>query len=143
MGDSVHTVYLSLGSNLGNRVQNLLCAIKMIQSRIGTIESLSDFIITEPWGFDSPSLFMNAALCVSTTLEPFDLLKATQQIELEMGRTHKTINANYCDRIIDIDILLFDDVTIATPELTIPHPLMRQRDFVMRPLGQIMDINLL
>lgn len=133
-----HTVYLSLGTNIGNRVQNLLCAIKMIQSRIGTIESLSDFIITEPWGFDSQNTFMNAAVGISTTLGPMPLLRATQQIETDMGRTQKSTDGTYHDRIIDIDILLFDDLHIDTPQLTVPHPLMKQREFVIRPLAQIL-----
>ena len=135
---TLHTVYLSLGTNIGNRVQNLLCAIKMIQSRIGTIESLSDFIITEPWGFDSQNTFMNAAVGISTTLGPMPLLRATQQIETDMGRTQKSTDGTYHDRIIDIDILLFDDLHIDTPQLTVPHPLMKQREFVIRPLAQIL-----
>lgn len=134
----LHTVYLSLGTNLGNRVQNLLSAIHLIQSRIGTIESLSDFVITSPWGFNSPNPFMNAAICVATTLEPTDLLRTTQQIEREMGRTQKSSLGVYHDRIIDIDILLFDDLHLSTPDLTIPHPLMTQRQFVMEPLAQIL-----
>lgn len=110
----------------------------MIQSRIGTIESLSDFIITEPWGFDSQNTFMNAAVGISTTLGPMPLLRATQQIETDMGRTQKSTDGTYHDRIIDIDILLFDDLHIDTPQLTVPHPLMKQREFVMRPLTQIL-----
>ena len=81
---------------------------------------------------------MNAAICVATTLEPTDLLRTTQQIEREMGRTQKSSLGVYHDRIIDIDILLFDDLHLSTPDLTIPHPLMTQRQFVMKPLAQIL-----
>lgn len=134
MGKSI--AYLSLGTNLGNKVANLLGAVKMIQSRIGSVVSISDFIITEPWGFKSDNRFMNAVISISTDFSPLELLHLTQDIERELGRKRKSLNGEYHDRIIDIDILLYDDIQINIPELTIPHPLMLQREFVMKPLRQ-------
>lgn len=134
MGKSI--AFLSLGTNLGNRVANILGAIKLIQGRIGNVISLSDFIITDPWGFESKNRFMNAVISISTDFSPLELLKLTQQIERELGRTSKSVNGEYHDRVIDIDILLYDDIRINTPELTVPHPFMQQREFVMKPLRQ-------
>lgn len=130
-------VYLGLGSNLGDTEKNLNAAIKEINDRIGSIQSQSDFIVTAPWGFESSNPFLNAVICVQTDLSPFSLLHATQKIERELGRTKKT-TTHYEDRLIDIDILLYEDMRIDTRELTIPHPLMTRRDFVMKPLLQIM-----
>ena len=134
----MHTVYLSLGSNLGNKEQNLTSAISEIARRIGDITAQSAFLETEPWGFDSDNSFLNAAVCVETQLSPYELLHTTQQIERDLGRMQKSEQGLYHDRIIDIDILLYDDLHIQTPEFTIPHPLMQQRDFVLIPLKEIM-----
>ena len=104
----------------------------------------SSVIETEPWGFESSNKFLNAVVCCETTLTPHQLLGATQQIERDMGRTtksakSKTAKPKYTDRPIDIDILLYDDITLDEPDLKIPHPLMLQRDFVMIPLREIRD----
>lgn len=131
-------VYLSLGTNLGDKEANLRCAISEIERRIGPVRAQSAFITTEPWGFQSENHFLNAAICVETELPPLDLLHETQQIERDLGRTTKSAAGTYSDRIIDIDILLYGDEHIETPELTIPHPLMHERDFVMIPLKQIL-----
>ncbi len=134
----MHTVYLSLGTNLGNKEQNLLSAISEIAKRIGPIKAQSAFLQTEPWGFESENTFLNAAICVSTEMTPFTLLHATQAIERKLGRKSKSLGGEYHDRIIDIDILLYDDIRINTPELTIPHPLIHKRDFVLIPLKEIL-----
>lgn len=140
----VHTVYLSLGTNLGDKEHNLLSAITEIERRIGPVRAQSASLSTEPWGFESENTFLNAAVCVETELSPNALLRVTQQIERDMGRTEKsTINGQqstvtYHDRIIDIDILLYDDLHINTPKLTIPHPHMYERDFVLIPLREIL-----
>ena len=133
-----YTVYLGLGSNLGNRKAILNDAIALVNERVGEVVRQSSFLETEPWGFDSPNQFLNACLCVNTELAPRQLLEATQVIEKEMGRAHKTMNRKYQDRIIDIDILMIDDLTIDEPDLKVPHPLMEERDFVMIPLKEIM-----
>ena len=140
----VHTVYLSLGTNLGDKEQNLLTAIAEIGRRIGPIKAQSAFLATEPWGFESENTFLNAAIRIETNLSPIALLDETQQIERDMGRTQKSSancqlsTVNYQDRIIDIDILLYDGLHIDTPRLTIPHPLMQHRDFVLIPLKEIL-----
>ena len=147
MTDTIlHTVYLSLGSNLGDKEANIVQAIVKINEKIGAVVRQSSLLITEPWGFESDNAFVNCAVCCKTILTPRRLLNATQRIEREMGRTRKSLvikdgtpRVEYHDRIIDIDILLYDDVTIDTPTLKIPHPLMQERDFVMIPLREILE----
>ena len=133
----MHQVYLGLGTNLGNKEANLKAALEEIRKRVGEVTSLSAFHASEPWGFESENSFLNAVCCVSTDLAPMELLHVTQEIERSLGRLKKSVNGIYSDRIIDIDILLYDDWHIDTPELTIPHPLMWERDFVMIPLREI------
>jgi len=137
-----HTVYLGLGTNQGHRRANLRRAILRIEELIGNVECQSAFLETEPWGFESKHKFLNACIRVDTNLSPRQLLLATQQIEREMGRK-KDVHCcgekrEYADRPIDIDILLYDDLTVDEPDLKIPHPLMFERDFVMIPLSEIM-----
>ncbi len=130
-------VFLSLGSNLGDRRKNLESAISLIGSRAGDVTAVSSFIETKPVGFKSENRFVNCAVRIVTALDPFELLRITQQIERELGRTTKSVGGVYSDRTIDIDILLYGNAVIDTPELKIPHPQMRKRDFVMRPLKEI------
>lgn len=132
-----HQVYLGLGSNLGDCRKNLERAIRLIGDRVGQVTRQSSFIETEPWGFESPNKFMNAVILCETTRSPREVLLLTQQIERDMGRMKKSVSGGYADRAIDIDILLYDDVTIDEPDLKIPHPLMHQRDFVMIPLEEV------
>lgn len=131
-------VYLALGSNIGDRHRVMTETIDKIKKLIGDVLRQSAFYETEPWGFVSDNMFLNAAICVRTDMTPHQLLKATQAIEKDIGRTTKSESGIYHDRIIDIDILLYDDLHISTPELTIPHPLMYERDFVMKPLREIL-----
>ena len=150
----MHIVYLGLGSNLGDREALLREAIRRIGDRVGQVVRQSSFIETEPWGFESDHPFLNAVICIDTALTPRELLLATQQIERDMGRKknpsggttrHSKDNSlpaarHYTDRPIDIDILLYDDLTVDEPDLQIPHPLMQQRDFVMTPLREISNL---
>lgn len=131
------TVYLGLGTNLGNKEANLRTAIYKLQERIGKQVSLSSFYETAPWGFESEHSFLNAAIGLETNLSPTEVLHITQEIEKELGRTQKSVNGSYSDRLIDIDILLYDNLVLQSPELTVPHPLMTERDFVMKPLIEI------
>lgn len=133
-----HKVYLGLGSNLGNRKAILNEAISLIQKRVGEVVRQSSFLETEPWGFTSHNKFLNACICVNTQYSPRQILKTTQAIEKDMGRCHKTVNHQYHDRIIDIDILMIDDLNIDDSDLKVPHPLMKERDFFMIPLKEIM-----
>lgn len=135
--NNMHTVYLSLGSNLGNRKRLLHDAIGMIGEQVGCVERESSFIETEPWGFASLNKFLNCCVKVLTSLSPHQLLETTQHIEREMGRTQKSVDGQYHDRVIDIDILLYDRVSVNDDDLVIPHPLMHERPFVMVPLREI------
>ena len=132
-----HTVYLGLGSNLGDKAANITLAVQYIEEQIGHVVRQSALYSSEPWGFESENDFVNAVVRCETTLTPHKLLLATQRIERQMGRKRKSKDGVYHDRIIDIDILLYDDLTVDTPTLKIPHPLMQQRDFVMEPLREI------
>ena len=130
-------VYLGLGTNLGDKEQNLRMSVKKIEERIGNVVSLSAFYATAPWGFSSENSFLNAAFCVETTLLPLQVLEETQRIERELGRTEKSVNGLYADRLIDIDLLLYDDRVMDAERLILPHPLMTERRFVMEPLSEI------
>ena len=134
-----HVVFLGLGTNLGAKETNMENALKEIKKRIGEISSLSSFYTSDPVGFKSENTFLNAVCRVKTSLSPYELLSVTQDIERFLGRTKKSINGQYHDRIMDIDILLYDNLHITTPELTIPHPLMETRDFVMIPLKEVLE----
>lgn len=128
--------YLGLGTNIGNKRRNLITAAALLAERAGDVLALSGFYQTEPWGFRSENLFLNAAVTLETELTPVELLQATRQIERDMGRTQKSAGS-YQDRIIDLDILLYGDLVLETPELIIPHPLMHRRQFVLEPLAEI------
>lgn len=135
---NTHMVYLGLGTNLGDKRKNLNDAIRMLGNQVGEVEKVSSVIETEPEGFKSDNMFLNAVVKVRTTLSPFELLDITQDVEKSLGRKEKSSNGIYHDRVIDIDILLYDDINISTPRLVIPHPRMAQREFVMTPLTEIL-----
>lgn len=134
-------LFLSLGSNLGDRRHLLNDAIDRIAGTVGTVVAQSSMIETEPWGFQSEHPFLNCCIAVETQLQPLEVLAATQAIEREMGRKQKSTaesgKAVYHDRPIDIDIILYGDLQINLPTLTIPHPLMSKRLFVLQPLAEI------
>ncbi len=133
-------VYLGLGTNLGDKEKNIAKAIENIGELVGDVVRQSALYGTKPWGFTSENDFINAAVCVETTLSPQEVLKITQQIEQGMGRKVKSENGEYHDRIIDIDILLYGEEHIESPSLVVPHPLIMQRDFVVKPLSEIADM---
>lgn len=130
-------VYLGIGTNLGDKERNILKAYDLIEKKVGRIVRRSSIYRTEPWGFQSENEFLNTVICVDTELTPQQLLAQTQQIERQMGRKQKSRGGEYHDRVIDIDILLYGDETINEPNLVIPHLLMKEREFVMKPLGEI------
>lgn len=134
----MYKVYLSLGTNLGNRKRNIREAIDKIGEQIGVVKRQSALYETKPWGYSSPNGFINSCVMVLTAMAPRQVLEATQRIEQEMGRILKSVNGEYHDRIIDIDILMIDDLVIDEPDFKIPHPLMEERDFVMKPLKEIL-----
>ena len=127
-----------MGSNLGNRRQLLQSAIALLRERVGSVERTSSFIETAPWGFESEHQFLNACVCINTRMTPREVLEATKQIERELGRTRKSSNGQYADRPIDIDMLMYDNLHLSTTRLTLPHPHMHERDFVMIPLREIL-----
>ncbi len=122
---------------MGDRERNLRKAIRLITDRVGQVTRQSSFIETEPWGYESSNRYMNAAVRCETTKTPREVLLLTQEIERDLGRKTKSVSGGYTDRTIDIDILLYDELTVDEPDLKIPHPLMHQRDFVMIPLREI------
>ena len=130
-------LYLSLGSNEGNRRALLQQAIDAIDSLIGPVGGIATFIETEPWGFDSPHSFLNTALFVTTSLPPLEVLEHTQAIERQLGRQHKSVDGHYHDRPIDIDLLFYDQLILTGERLTLPHPLLADRLFVLEPLSEI------
>lgn len=131
------SVYLGLGTNLGEKEKNLRDAVERIEERVGKVVSLSAFYATSPWGFESENTFLNAVVHIETKLPPQELLTLTQQIEREIGRTTKSVNHSYADRIIDVDVLMYDDLILNETNLVLPHPLMHQRLFVMEPMAEI------
>lgn len=135
---TTHEVYLSLGSNTGDRKRNMQLAVALLHAHVGRVVRQSSLIETEPWGFTSPNLFLNGCVLLRTEKTPQEVLEATQAIERKLGRTQKSTDGQYHDRPIDIDILLYDDLQLNEPQLTLPHPHMTERDFVMIPLREIM-----
>ena len=136
---------MGLGSNLGDREANISRAIALIAEQAGTVVRQSALFYSEPWGFDSDNAFVNAVVCIHTTLTPQRLLRTTQRIERQMGKdsrhaTQRTAGQAdvYHDRPIDIDILLYDYMNIHTPTLTIPHPHIDERPFVTIPLHEVL-----
>ncbi len=123
---------------MGDRRQLLHTAINEIAERVGRVEAISSCIETEPVGFDSVHLFLNMAVRVRTELNPYELLKVLKQLERDLGRIRKSHDGVHYDRTIDIDILLYDNLEVNSEELQIPHPRMWERDFVMRPLKEIL-----
>ncbi|MGM9760599.1 MAG: 2-amino-4-hydroxy-6-hydroxymethyldihydropteridine diphosphokinase [Parabacteroides sp.] len=131
------TAYLSLGTNLGDRKSHLVQAVALLAERAGTIGALSSLYETEPWGFQSANRFLNIALQLETSRPPLELLAVTRLIEIEMGRVAKSRSGVYEDRVIDIDLLLYEGAIMQTDVLTLPHPHMHERRFVLEPMAEI------
>jgi len=126
-------IYLGLGSNLGDRQSNIVQALQQMKSQV-TVEEVSSFYETEPVGYLDQPRFINAVCRISTQLPPLELLHFLKRIERRMGRQPSFRDA---PRPIDIDILFYDDLVIESPELTIPHPRLPQRAFMLVPLAEI------
>jgi len=133
----MNTVFLGLGSNLGEKENNILKAYELISSQIADIQSKSSFYYSEAWGFESENSFVNSVIQIETSLEPLHLLDKLKEIENEIGRIQKSSNQHYKDRIIDVDILFFNNDIINNNDLSIPHPFINQRLFVLEPLNEI------
>ncbi len=126
--------YIGLGSNLGNRKENCEKAVSLMDGKGLTLLQQSSMIETPPWGVKDQPAFINMAVSVETTMLPEPLLVLLKEIENKMGRA-KT--CRWGPRMIDLDILFYDDLIINTSNLSIPHPLIQERDFVLRPLSEI------
>jgi 2-amino-4-hydroxy-6-hydroxymethyldihydropteridine diphosphokinase len=127
------TVYISLGSNLGDREQNLHAAIDHLR-KLGEVKAVSSFYETEPVEYTSQPWFLNAAVALETELMPRQLMSRLLAIEQEMGRRRTVAKG---PRVIDLDILLFGRSIVETLQLTVPHPAMHERRFVLEPLAEI------
>lgn len=133
-------VYLSLGSNIGDRVGFIQQATGLLSANENiNIISTSSFYESEPWQMDSDNWFVNAVVQISTILLPETLLSECQKIEAFLGRKRQEGNPNYTDRTIDIDIICYDDKIINTPNLTIPHKFFHKRAFVLVPMLEIAE----
>jgi len=128
-------VFLGMGTNLGDRELNLQTALENIRENIGKVVSLSSVYETEPWGFNTSETFLNAVIEVGTELSPSGVLGAILMIETLLGRTRG--EKQYSSRVIDIDILLYNDLIVNEVSLKIPHPLLHERMFVLVPLCEI------
>ena len=128
------TAYVALGSNLGDREENLRNALKHLEANDVRVVKVSTFIETEPYGVTDQPGFVNAVCQVETELEPLELLRLLLKIEQEMGRVRLR---RWGERNIDLDLLLYEDACVVSEELTLPHPDMQNRDFVLLPLAEI------
>lgn len=132
------------GGNVGEMKPRLRQAQQLINKNIGIVLRCSHTYDSKAWGFEAENWFQNQAMVVDTDLSPEELLAAIQEIEIELGRDREVEEAEkkrtgqpYSSRIIDIDIIFYDDILVNTPQLVIPHPLMQDRDFVLTPLTEI------
>ena len=130
-------VYFSLGSNEGNRFGYLHQAIQHIEQKIGSIEKISSFYETEPWGFVDESPFINQVIKVNTALSDSKILERALLIEKTLGRQRIKTSQKYSSRTLDIDILFIDSKTISTKSLIVPHKYLHKRNFVLEPLCEI------
>jgi len=131
-----HVAYISIGSNLNDRINN--CKIAIDQIRLfSKISSYSSFYETEPWGYKDKNLYINSVIRIETNLNPYELLSNLQLIEKKIGRLKKTKRNFYEPRVIDLDILFFDELIVTSPELTIPHMHLYDRNYVLIPLNEI------
>ena len=128
-----HTVFIALGTNLGKRKANLRAAIKALPPDVIVLAE-SHVYETPPWGYEDQPAFLNMAVKAETEMEPEPLLKYLKQLEVELGREQ---NFRWGPRLIDLDILFYDDLVIDTPPLVIPHPRLHERAFVLVPLEDV------
>lgn len=126
--------YISIGSNLGDREENCRQAIKLIEKNGIAVRKQSRMYETEPWGVKDQPKFINMAIEAETDKKPEELLRVLEEIEKEIGRTE---TVKWGPRVIDLDILFYDDLILKTQDLEIPHPLMHERAFVLKPLCEI------
>lgn len=128
-------VHINIGSNLGNRQTNISRAIDAIMRRWPGI-FVSPVVESEPWGFNSANRFLNAGVSLDTAMDPTTVFETLHNIEQHISdRPHRTRHGEYADRTIDIDMIFYDDIVLNSERLTLPHPKLHMRDFVLRPLA--------
>jgi|26BtaG_2_1085354.scaffolds.fasta_scaffold00064_42 2-amino-4-hydroxy-6-hydroxymethyldihydropteridine diphosphokinase len=132
---SHNRIVLLLGSNLGNQKTNLMTALSHIESEIGEVEKKSDIIKSIAEDFESENLFYNQTLTLSTFLSPMSILDKVKEIEMTMGRVYEAGNQRFQDRVIDIDLLSFNDIKFLSKRLVLPHPQIKSRVFIKRLLN--------
>ena len=128
------TVYIGIGSNIGDREENCEEAIRLLLESGIMVNKMSSLIETEPWGVTNQQKFVNTAIEAHTDLKPDDLLSVLKKIEHGMGRLP---SVKWGPRLVDLDILFYDDLVMKTDDLEIPHPYIKERDFVLKPLAEI------
>ncbi len=137
--EEINTVFLSIGSNLGDRLGNLNTAVDLLKKNNCTILQASRVYETDAIGFETQNRFLNAALKIETNLSPVELLTILKRIENQLGRKEDSSNTGYQSRTIDIDIIFYNDLNIESDILSIPHPSYHERLFVLKPLKDLID----
>lgn len=132
----MNTAYLLLGSNSGNREEELLAAKRLIEEELGEVISVSSLYETAPWGFQCQEYFLNMAIALNTTLQPHHLMHKILQIEFRLGRM-RFPDKQWVSRTIDIDVLFYNDLIVEDDTLIIPHKLLHERKFALVPLNEI------
>lgn len=133
----METVYLLLGGNVGDREGVMIKTIALLGRKVGTVLQISSFYETQPWGMSDAQNFLNIALKLSTRLTALALLDVLLEIEEQLGRKRNPLITDYESRPIDIDILFYGTAVIQSSRLTIPHPRLQERKFVLVPLCEI------
>ena len=129
--------YLNIGSNMGDRRDNLYRAVVAIAAIIDEC-AVSSIVESEPWGFESENRFMNLGVSFDSDIEPQEMLDRIHDIERSLGSaSHRDANGGYIDRLVDIDIVAIDDLVIDSPTLQVPHPHLPERDFFLIPMQQL------
>ena len=132
------TYFFNIGSNLGDKGHNLRTAIQAIESKLQATAQASSIIESTAWGFESNNTFLNIGIAIESNIAPLEMLRITQSIEQSLGSaTHRNPDGSYCDRAVDIDIIAIDNQIIDSEHLTIPHPRMHLRNFVLAPMAEI------
>ena len=132
------TYYINIGTNLGDRQANIAAAVSALEHLTGAKALCSDAITSPPWGYQSANEFLNMAVAIDSDIAPAHMLALLKRIEDEVGTSvHRNAQGEYCDRIIDLDIMAIDQLTINTPLLTVPHPHLAERRFFIEPFMQL------
>lgn len=130
--------HVNIGSNLGDGLANVARAAEMIATRLGVEVRRAEPVVSEPWGYSSPNPYVNLGIAFDTAIGPVELLRILRDIEASISPVpHRNADGSYADRLIDIDLIAVGDTVTDTPELTLPHPRMHQRDFVLRPVARL------